>query len=160
MAQMTTPMAQMTTEKKDERWSSYPETVLYFAGDPEVMVDLRIPLEPAVRRGLGAMGFDGEFAVLTAFNPRGVDIGEEENSRRMREFEAELESSGDEFVRVDACSPDRSHCECSVAIKRDFERAIEMAKRWEQIAIFWFDGSGFWIYGAIESIEPVKLPVT
>lgn len=147
--------------QKDERWSSYPETVLYFAGDPEVMVDLRVPLEPAVRRGLAAIGLDGKFAVLTAFNPRGVDIGEAENNRRMKELEAELESSGDEFVRVDACSPDRSHCECSVALKGDLDRAIDIAKRWEQIAIFSFDGSSsFWIYGATELIEPIKLPVS
>lgn len=143
----------------DERWSSYPETVLYFAGDPEVMVDLRVELSPAVRRGLGALGLDGQFAVLTAFNPRGVDIGSEENDRRMKELEAELSSSGDSFVRVDACSPDRSHCECSVAMSADFDRAIDIAKRWEQIAIFWFDGQSFWIYGAIEAIEPVRLPV-
>jgi len=143
----------------DERWSSYPETVLHFAGDPEVMVDLRMEVSPAIRRGLGALGLDAEFAVLTAFNPRGVDIGEEENNRRMKELEAELSSSGDAFVRVDACSPDRSHCECSIALPGDYNRAIDMAKRWEQIAIFWFDGSCFWIYGAIEAIEPIKLPV-
>jgi len=62
-------------------------------------------------------------------------------------------------VRVDACSPDRSHCECSVALKGTLDRVIDMAKRWEQLAIFWFDGSGFWIYGAIEPIRPIKLPV-
>jgi len=77
----------------------------------------------------------------------------------MKELEAELESSGDAFVRVDACSPDRSHCECSVALKGTLDRVIDMAKRWDQLAIFWFDGSGFWIYGAIEPIRPIKLPV-
>ena len=149
----------MAEKSKDERWSSYPETVLYFAGEPEIMVDLRVKVSPAVRKGLAGAGLDREFAILTAFNPRGVDIGEEENSRRMKELEAELESSGDSFVRVDACSPDRSHCECSVAIKSDFRRSIDIAKRWEQIAIFWWDGASFWIYGAIEEIEPIKLPV-
>ena len=148
----------MKNESKDERWSSYPETVLHFSGDPEIMVDLRIPVEPAVRNGLKAAGLAQEFAVLTAFNPRGKDIGEDENNRRLKELEAELDSSGDSFVRVDACSPDRSHCECSVAMQTSFERAIDIAKRWEQIAIFWWDGSSFWIYGAIESIEPIKLP--
>jgi hypothetical protein len=149
----------MCPENMDERWSSYPETVLYFAGDPEIMVDLRIAVSPAVRKGLAAAGLDGEFAVLTSFNPRGKDLSEDENDRRMKELEAELESSGDSFVRVDACSPDRSHCECSVAMKTSFERAIDIAKRWEQIAIFWWDGSGFWIYGAIENIEPIRLPI-
>ena len=148
----------MPNTELDERWSSYPETVLYFSGDPEVMVDLRVEVTPAIRRGLAALGLH-QFAVLTAFNPRGVDIGEGENNRRMKELEAELTSSGDSFVRVDACSPDRSHCECSVAMSTDFDRAIDIAKRWEQIAIFWFDSQSFWIYGAIESIEPVRLPV-
>src|ERR1044071_6979266 len=109
----------MMNDDIDERWSSYPETVLYFSGDPEVMVDLRVELSPAVRGGLGALGLDREFAVLTAFNPRGVDVEESENDRRMKELEAELSSSGDSFVRLDACSPDRSHCECSVALLTD-----------------------------------------
>ncbi|MGE5748311.1 MAG: DUF3293 domain-containing protein, partial [Gemmatimonas sp.] len=115
----------MAEEKKpvDERWSSYPETVLYFAGEPEVMVDLRVAVSSALRDGLAALGLGGEFAVLTAFNPRGVDIGEASNSRRSQELEAELSSSGDFFVRMDACSPDKSHCECSVALVASRSRA-------------------------------------
>jgi len=158
-------IAEITEEKqvneilKDERWSSYPETVLFFAGETEVMVDLRVGVSPAVRGGLARLGLGEPFGVMTAFNPGGVDISDAENERRMKELEAELESSGDAFVRVDACSPDRSHCECSVALKGTLDRVIDMAKRWEQLAIFWFDGSGFWIYGAIEPIRPIKLPV-
>src|SRR5678815_4557682 len=91
----------MLTTEMDERWSSYPETVLYFSGDPQVMVDLRVDVLPALRGGLAALGLDREFAVLTAFNPRGVDVSEAENNRRMKELEAELTSSGDSFVRVD-----------------------------------------------------------
>ena len=150
----------MTDKKKpvDERWSSYPETVLYFEGEAPVMVDLRVEVSSAVRNGLQALGL-AEFAVLTAFNPRGVDISDEENQRRMSQLEAELESVGESFVRLDACSPDKSHCECSVALNASRERAIDIAKRWEQVAIFWFDGGSFWIYGAIDSIEPIQLPV-
>ena len=143
---------------RDERWSSYPETVLIFAGDPEVFVDLREEVPPATRKGLAAIGLGEPFSVLTAFNPRGVDKSAEENKRRMDELEAELSSAGDDFVRVDACSPDRSHCECSVALKGDRRRAIDIAARFEQIAIFWYDGAAFWIYGAISSGE-LKLPV-
>jgi hypothetical protein len=46
-----------------------------------------------------------------------------------------------------------------VALVGSKSRAIEIAKRWEQIAIFWFDGHSFWIYGAISDAEPIKLPV-
>lgn len=143
----------------DERWSSYPETVLHFAGEPGVMVDLRIEVAKPVRDGLAAIGLDQPFGVLTAFNPRGVDTSSEENNRRMKELEAELSSTGDFFVRVDACSPDKSHCECSVALRGDRQRVISIAVRWEQIAIFWWDGSAFWIYGAITDADPIQLPV-
>lgn len=151
----------MAEKKKpmDERWSSYPETVLHFRGEAGVMVDLREPVSPVVRKGLSAMGLNGRFAVLTAFNPRGVTIEDSENDRRVKEFEAELSSIGEPYVRVDACSPDESHCECSVALKVDLNRALDIARRWEQIAIFWWDEAAFWIYGAISETEPVKLPV-
>src|SRR5687768_15623216 len=143
---------------RDERWGSYPETVLIFSGDPELFIDLREPVPPATREALGAIGLGEPFSILTAFNPRGVDYPPEENTRRMDELEAELESSGDAFVNVDACSPDKAHCECSVALKGDMKRALDIARRWEQIAIFWWDGSKFWIQGAI-SDGHLELPV-
>lgn len=123
------------------------------------MVDLRLEVEQPVRRGLAAIGLDKPFGVLTAFNPRGVDIGDQENLRRMKELEAELASSGDLFIRVDACSPDKSHCECSVALVAERQRVIDIAVRWEQIAIFWWDGAQFWIYGGISDADPIMLPV-
>jgi len=144
----------------DERWSSYPETVLHFASDIEVMVDLREEVPAATRKGLGALGLGEPFGVLTAFNPRGVDMEPAENERRMKELEAELGSAGDFFVRLDACSPDKSHCEFSVAVRSSRDRVLDIARRWEQIAIFWWDGSTFWIHGAITEADPVRLPVT
>ena len=141
----------MTEKQKqiEPEWGSYPETVCYFQGDEEVMVDLRIPVPPATRNGLTAMGLGEPFGILTAYNPRGVDLSDEENAKRAGELEAELVSLGLEFVRVDCCSPDRSHCECSVAVVAPKEQLLDMARRWEQIAIFWFDGSAFSIVGAI-----------
>jgi hypothetical protein len=106
-----------------------------------------------------AIGLGDPFAVLTSYNPRGENISDSENERRFDELKAELSSAGDEFVVMDACSPDKSHCECSVALKVDRETALDVAKRWDQIAIFWFDGSRFWIYGAISQIDPIPLPV-
>ncbi len=151
-------MTEPEKKPRDERWSSYPETVLIFAGETEVYIDLRERVPPATRAALSVMGLDGGFGVLTAFNPRGVDLPADENTRRMNELESELMSLGMEFVRVDACSPDRSHCECSVAIMGDRQRVIDIAKRWEQIAIFWWDGATFWIYGGISS-GSLELPV-
>ena len=59
---------------------------------------------------------------------------------------------------VDACSHDRSHCECSVAVVMERDRALALARELEQIAIFWFDGKRFWILGAIVESDPLMLP--
>jgi len=61
-------------------------------------------------------------------------------------------------VKVDACSPDRSHCECSVAVVMEQKKAIDLARELEQVAIFWFDGKRFWILAAIVEADPVMLP--
>lgn len=140
-------------------WAEYPETVLKFAIDPEVSVDLRAPLQLPIRKALRSIGLNGEFAVLTAYNPRGENADEKENRNRKKQLESELRSMGQKFVSVDACSPDESHCECSVAIATTRERAIAIAQRFEQIAIFWFDGDHFWIVGVLSPAAPMRLPV-
>lgn len=139
-----------TTDSVEQMWASYAETVCYFQGEAQVMVDLRVVVLPATRKGLVAMGLGEPFGVMTAFNPQGVELDEAENARWASELEAELVSLGLEFVRVDCCSPDRSHCECSVAVVAPRAQVLEMARRWKQLAIFWWDGAVFWIYGAAE----------
>jgi len=144
--------------QRDARWGSYPETVLVFAGDPEVFLDLREPVPPATRKALAVIGLGEPFGILTAFNPRGQTLPDDENARRAEALESELRGAGDGFVRVDACSPDRSHRECSVALRGSRGRAIDLARRWEQIGIFWWDGSRFSIEGAISDDDPMILP--
>jgi len=146
-------------DAKSGTWAEYPETVLKFAIDPEIAVDLRVPLRPPTRNALRSLGLNGKFAVLTAYNPRGENIDEEQNRNRMTQLEAELRSAGYKFVSVDACSPDESHCECSVAIMTTRERAIAIAERFEQVAIFWFDGDHFWIVGVLTPAAPIRLPL-
>ncbi len=145
-------------EPRDERWGSYPETVCYFQGDTEVMVDLRQEVAPQIRKGLAALGLGQPFGVLTAYNPRGVDRPDEANKRSASELEAELSRLGHKFVPVDCCSPDLSHCEYSVAVVAPVETVLDMARRLEQIAIFWYDGSSFSLVGAISPGE-LKLPL-
>ncbi len=150
----------MTEKQKprDERWGSYPETVCYFQGDMEVMVDLRVEIGPQTRKGFGALGLGETFGVLTAYNPNGVDRPDEENKRRAAQLEAELRRVGYRFVPVDCCSPDRQHCECSVAVIAPRETVLHMARRFEQLAIFWYDGRSFSLVGAISPGE-LKLPL-
>ncbi|HLA14326.1 MAG TPA: DUF3293 domain-containing protein, partial [Gemmatimonadaceae bacterium] len=108
--------------------------------------------------GLAAAGLGKPFEIMTAFDPGGENLPAEENQRRARSLEDRLRTSGYGFVSVDCCSPDRSHCECSVAVVMPQEIAIDLARELEQIAIFWFDGQRFWIVGAAIETDPLMLP--
>lgn len=147
-----------TPDQHDPDWPRYPETVLTFSTTPRVEIDLRdVPSQHDIAN-LAAAGFDSPFTVVTAFDPRGRNLSPAENERRKRDLDERLQASGYRFAHVDACSPDRSHCECSAAILMPQEEAIELAKELEQVAIFWFDGQRFWIIGALYETDPLMLP--
>jgi hypothetical protein len=151
---MTAP----SPDQLDPDWHRYPDTVLRFRTSPEVRVDLREPVSRDVLAAMGRIGFGGPFAVLTAHDPRGEDESAEVNDRRAAELDARLSSAGARFVHVDACSPDGSHCETSVAAEITEDMAVRLAREFEQVAIFWFDGEKFWIVGALADADPVMLP--
>jgi len=147
-----------TPDQQDPDWPRYPETILSFSTEPVVEIDLReISSERAIA-DLTAAGFGRPFAVLTAFDPGGRDLSRAENERRRRELDTRLTGEGYKFVHVDACSPDRAHCERSVAVVMSQKKAIELARELEQVAIFWFDGKRFWILGVIVEADPLMLP--
>lgn len=147
-----------TPDKHDPDWPRYPETILTFSTDPAVEIDLRtIPSSEALD-GLRAAGFGSPFAIMTAFDPRGQNLSREENEQRRQDLDRRLGASGYRFTHVDCCSPDRSHCECSVAVVMPQEEALDLARELQQVAIFWFDGEKFWIVGAIVETDPLMLP--
>jgi len=147
-----------TPDQHDPDWPRYPETVLTFATRPPVEIDLReIPSESALSQ-LRAAGFGKAFAVVSAFDPEGKNLSAAENEQRKRELNRRLFSAGYQFVDVDACSPDRSHCECSAAVTMPQQKALDLARELRQVAIFWFDGKRFWILGALVESDPLMLP--
>ena len=147
-----------TPNQQDPDWPRYPETVLEFATTPAVQIDLReIPSDDQIA-ALQRAGLDRPFAIMTAFDPRGENLLAAENEKRKEELDRRLRSGGYAFAQVDACSPDRSHCECSVAVIMPQERALDLAREMEQVAIFWFDGNRFWILGALVETDPLMLP--
>lgn len=147
-----------TPDQLDPDWHRYPDTVLHFRTEPLVRVDLREPVGKDVRTAMQGIGLSGPFAVLTAHDPRGRNEVTEVNQRRAAKLEERLASLHARFVAVDACSPDRSHCEDSVAAAIEQESAVRLAREFEQVAIFWFDGERFWIVGTMAGVDPVMLP--
>lgn len=147
-----------TPDAHDPDWPKYPETILTFATDPPIEIDLRaIPSQEALLQ-LGAAGLGEPFAIMTAFDPRGENLSPEENDKRRATLEQRLTRAGYRFVVVDCCSPDRSHCECSVAVVMPQDKAVDLARELQQVAIFWFDGGRFWIIGALVKTDPLMLP--
>jgi hypothetical protein len=147
-----------TPDQHDPDWPKYPETVLHFATDPKVTIDLRVVMGAEDHAALRRIGLGEPFVVMTAFDPRGENLSREENDARAERLDARLRESGYSFTRVDACSPDGEHCECSVAVKMPRDDAVKLATEFEQVAIFWFDGEMFWIIGAWVEADPMMLP--
>jgi len=145
-------------DQHDPDWPRYPQTILHFSTEPPLEIDLReLPPASALSR-LRAVGFGDPFAVITAFDPRGRNLSPAENEKRRLDLNRRLAKSHYRFMNVDACSPDRSHCECSVAVVMEQKKALDLARELEQVAIFWFDGKQFWILGAIVESDPLMLP--
>ena len=155
---VTVTAMRATPDQQDPDWPRYPETILDFATTPRVQIDLRqVPSDSAVAT-LKAAGLGEPFAIITAIDPRGENLSPSENEKRKRDLDDRLRSTGYRFEHVDCCSPDRSHCECSVAVLMPQDKAIDLARELEQVAIFWFDGRRFWILGALVETDPLVLP--
>src|SRR2546426_553822 len=107
-------MAGPSASEQDPDWRKYPDTVLWFESSPPLHIDLRSAVTVREKQTFADIGLNGTFAVVTAFDPLGHDLPAEENALRARALETRLSAARDVFVRVDACSPNRSHCEASV----------------------------------------------
>ena len=153
---------------EDEKYSRYRQTVLEFCGDGP-RIDLRRPVDDAARRALAARGLGDGFAVLTAENPHGMNeedapSGMEErareraNDRRAATLMDELKGAGLHYARVDGVAPAGDYRERCVAVAGDRATGTALALQWRQLALFWYDGSTFWLLPAEADQEPQRLP--
>ena len=141
----------------DPGWSSYAETILVFPDSAPGEVPLSRPIGAAGRAVFEAAGLPGAFGVMTAENPFGRPADPAENARRRERLSAELRAAGASPVRVEGVSPDRQHREIGVGLRWSCDAVIELARRWEQSAIYWFDGRDMWVVGALTVAPPWKL---
>lgn len=151
-------------------------------GAPPFEIDLRYDPTPGLREALAHAGLRGPFAVITAYNPTGQSPDEETNrqqNERLAERIAERtgERSGERsaertaartaarppahtphLIPVDGRSPDGSHVEPGYGVELSLEEACALAREFGQTAIFWWDGTVFWLVEAKEGGECVRLP--
>ncbi len=141
----------------DPGWAGYGRTILVFDGSPALEVDLARSPGGALRVQLAARGLDGPFGLVTPCNPRGRLISPQENDALVVRFLAELDAAGKRYVRVDGVSPDRRHVEHGVALAWSRADLLALARKWEQSAVYWWDGEAFWVIGALTSAPPWRL---
>ena len=155
--------------RNEEKWAQYPCTILEFAPPDRLRIDLRQPLGGPERATLAALGLDRPFAVLTAENPLGENAEDEPtpaqeaatevaNAARHSALEAELRKAGVDFQPCDGVAPDGDYREHGVAVVLPREQAVMLARRFGQLAIFWFDGRNFSLVGAVARKPTEKLP--
>jgi hypothetical protein len=140
-------------------WGEFPNTILIFdVDDTSSEIDLRRPIESAQLEILARAGLQRQFGILTAQDPRGKTQPKSVNLELERGLRAELEAGSIPYVKVQACSPDHSHSEQSVAVVRPRDELVMLARKYEQLAIFWFGGGRFWILPAMSDNPPMALP--
>ena len=137
-----------------EKLRDYASTLLEFAGPPPLRLDLRRPVAGRDRAALQALGVSGAFAVLTAENPGG-DHAEDEpaswkaqreetrNRRRTARLLDHLEEIGSPALPVDSVAADGGHRERCVATPASRAEGVELARRFAQVALLWYDGERF-----------------
>jgi hypothetical protein len=77
------------------------------------------------------------FGVVTACNPDGVTVGDEQNSAATERLRNTLARSGYTFFPVTGCSPDLKHQEPGFGIVYDDRASIvELGRSWHQDAVF------------------------
>lgn len=138
-------------------WGSYPDTILHFPGS-SLRIDLRRPVGPGDRRGLAGLGLDRPFGVVTASNPLGIPLEKSVNQRLDRVLAGVVKTWYPEGVPAHGESPDGEHVECGFALPGTPEEARNLAARFFQKALFWYDGDRFFIMPVLAVAPPLALP--
>lgn len=138
----------------DPSWASYARTILEFQGAGRPQVGLARPIDGCARATFLASGLTGCFGLVTPENPRGMHTDAAANTERWRRFRSGLPN---DTVQVDGLDPDSPHRERGVALAWPLSQVIPLARRWEQSAIYWFDGHAMWVIGALTRTAPWQL---
>ena len=147
------------TPADDSAWSHYVETVLRIDGETTpLVIDLRKPLTELDRRALATLGPATKFGIVTAANPAGAPVDPSSNERRHDALRTWLVEHGYVHCAATGSSPDGRHREQGYAVWLERDDVVSIARRFDQSAIFWFDGGAFWLVGALVDAPARKLP--
>lgn len=144
----------------EQPWGAFADTVLHFDPPAGPQLDLRTLPGGAALAALASVGLERAFCIVSAQDPMGATQSTDANRVLTGRLRVDLERCGGRFTPVDACAPDSAHCEWSFAVAIGYEESVALARRYSQLAIFWFDGAAFWIAPACAAGPAVRLPLS
>ncbi len=80
---------------------------------------------------------DFEFAIVTAYNPKGCRLTKQENQLRDRSLQQDIIATGSVFRSVMGCSSDLAYFEKSWLIAVEKSVASQLAEKYQQNAFYW-----------------------
>lgn len=147
------------TPSDDSAWSHYAETILEIEVDEgPLRIDLRRALDQRDRRALATLGPSSSFGIVTAANPAGAPVDPKANARRHDALRAWIVEHGYAHRAATGSSPGGKHAEHGFAVWLERDDVVAIARRFDQSAIFWFDGGSFWLVGALVDATARKIP--
>ena len=90
-------------------------------------------------------GWGGDFAIITACNPRGQLLSAGANRIRDRQLQHRLQQWRVAHLRLVGAAPDLSHQEASWAVWIDEPQALVLAAELEQNAIYYVSAGQLWL---------------
>jgi hypothetical protein len=138
-------------------WASYGDTILRFPG-AGLDLDLRHPIGEAERKELRRLGLSGTFSVVTACNPLGRVLEPTANRRLSAQFDVVVLQQWHDARRADGYAPDGAHGEAGWALPGPIEPARDLAARFFQRALFWYDDDRFYVVPVLAPGPILPLP--
>ncbi|MBA3673222.1 MAG: DUF3293 domain-containing protein [Gemmatimonadaceae bacterium] len=148
----------MTTPLDDPRWEHYANTLLRFFAHGSLIVDLRHPMPAETIALLASHHVGPTFAVVTACNPLGRNVDDTQNTQLTHLLTIDIAAHDCAWVPADGMSPDGRHVEPGVAASLPRDDARALAREYDQLAFFWFDGVAMWLIGAVVDTPDRRLP--
>jgi Protein of unknown function (DUF3293) len=120
--------------------------------------DLRNSYKSARLRADGPEGgWPESFGLVTAWNPDGKKIPEEENAARTETLREDLESRGLPHFPVTGYDLESDHYEEGFGIVCDKAETLRLGREWNQLAVFWVEAGWVWLIFCEPDGEECKL---
>lgn len=139
---------------RTDLFQRFGEAVIRFPDSPALGFVVGAEIPELERGSLIELTGAPTFAVITPCNPDGIVLAPAENAERLAAFVGLLARRQIRSVAADGWSRDSRHMEQGRACVVSFEQAIMLGREWGQLAIFWFDGSGFIVNPVPATVSP------